>query len=84
MEHDGNICWDFTPGSQEGFLEEGASQLRPEGNVGASWWRGRNSLQVEVGGGMCKAQAAKSRVGLGSLDGRSCVGEVVVGGEAGG
>lgn len=33
---------------------------------------------------MCKAQVAKSRVGLGSLDGRSCVGEVVVGVEAGG
>lgn len=84
MEHAGNICWDFTPGSHEGFLEEGSSKLRPEGNVRTSRWRGRNSLQVE-GGGLCvKPQVAKSRVGLGSRDGRSCVGEVVVGGEAGG
>lgn len=77
MEHAGNVCWDFTPGSQEGFLEEGTSKLRPEGNVRVSRWRGRNSLQVEGGG-------LKSRVGLGSRDGRSCVGEVVVGGEPGG
>lgn len=85
MEHDGNICGDFTPGSQEGFLEERTSKLRPEENVGASWWRGRNSLQAEGGGAACvKPQVAKGRVGLGSLNVRSCIGEVVVGGEAGG
>ena len=39
MEHAGNVCWDFTPGSQEGFLEEGTSKLRPEGNVRVSRWR---------------------------------------------
>lgn len=31
---------------------------------------------------MCKATGGKGRVGLGSLDGRSCIGEVVLGGGA--
>ena len=47
---DGNICWDFTPGSQEGFLEEGACETRRK--CGGSVER-EESTSSRSGGGAC-------------------------------
>lgn len=49
MEHYENVHWGFIPawGSQEGFLEEGASQLRLEGRVGANSVEREKLLQTE-------------------------------------
>lgn len=60
VEHDGNIHWDYIPDSQEGFLEEGTSQLRLEGRVGANVVE-REEFASSTGKGMCKATGRKEQ-----------------------
>lgn len=65
MEHDGNICGDFTLVVRRTSLEEGTSKLRPEEMWGPVDGEGGIHFKQKEVGLVCKATVVKGRVGLG-------------------